>query len=140
MAYIDTSVLVAATTAESRTRSVQRWLADQPLDQLCISDWTTTEFSAALSMKLRMGHLDEAARAEVLSAFATMARDSFTVIPVTRDDFSAAARRADHHGTGLRAGGALHLAIAANAGETIVSLDRGMIKAALAAGIRARLP
>ena len=140
MAYIDTSVLVAATTRESRTAAVQRWLAGQAPNRLCISDWTMTEFSAALSMKLRMGHLDEAARAEVLAAFTAMARDTFDVLPVTREDFARAARLADQHVSGLRAGDALHLGIAANAGETLVSLDRTLIKAALAAGIRAQSP
>ncbi|MCE7951141.1 MAG: PIN domain-containing protein [Xanthomonadales bacterium PRO7] len=140
MAYIDTSVLVAATTREARTASAQRWLASQPPNRLCISDWTITEFSAALSMKLRMGHLDESQRAEVLATFAAMTQDSFAVIPVMRNDFADAARLADQYGSGLRAGDALHLAIAANAGETIVSLDRILIKTALAAGIRAQSP
>lgn len=140
MAYIDTSVLVAATTRESRTASVQRWLASQPPNRLCISDWTITEFSAALSMKLRMGYLDEPLRAEVLSVFASMTQDSFTVVAVTRDDFTAAARLADQYRSGLRAGDALHLAIAANARRTIVSLDRTLIKAALAVGIQAQMP
>lgn len=140
MAYIDTSVLVAAMTRESRTASIQRWLAAQPPDQLCISDWTMTEFSAALSMKVRMRHLDEVARAEVLTTFASMTQNSFEVLPVSRKDFALAARLADQHGSGLRAGDALHLGIAANARKIIVSLDRALVKAALAAGIHAQIP
>lgn len=139
MAYVDTSVLVAATTRESRTASAQRWLASQPAGRLRISDWTITEFSAALSMKVRLRHLDEIARAEVLAFVTSMARDSLEVLPVTREDFVLAARLADQHGSGLRAGDALHLGIATHAHETIVSLDRGLVKAALAAGIRARM-
>ncbi len=53
--YVDTSVLVAALTHESRTGEMQEWLAAQPVGGLAISDWVMTEFSAALSVKLRTG-------------------------------------------------------------------------------------
>ncbi|HEX5960384.1 MAG TPA: type II toxin-antitoxin system VapC family toxin [Rhodanobacteraceae bacterium] len=139
MPYLDTSLLVAALTRETRTASVQRWLAGQPAESLVISDWTTTEFSAALSMKVRMKHLDEATRADVLAAFTALARETFTVLSVARPDFRAAARFADQHGSGLRAGDALHLGIVANHGEQLLSLDRVQVKAAVAAGISARL-
>lgn len=139
MAYLDTSLLVAALTRESRTVAVQRWLAAQPPEQLAISDWTAAEFSAALSMKVRMRHLDESSRADVLAVFTALARDTFTVLPVTREDFRAAARLADRHQTNLRAGDALHLGITANRGEQLVSLDRIQVKAATTLGISARL-
>ena len=54
MRYVDTSILVAALTRESRTKDMQDWLAARPVETLRISDWTVTEFSAALSMKVRM--------------------------------------------------------------------------------------
>ncbi|MDN5863298.1 MAG: type II toxin-antitoxin system VapC family toxin [Salinisphaera sp.] len=139
MAYVDTSLLVAALTREARTAAAQRWLAGQPPEQLVISDWTITEFSAALSMKVRMRHLDESARAQVLSAFTSMTRDSFDVLAITRDAFALATRFADQHASGLRAGDALHLGIAARADEPIVSLDRSLVKAALGIGISAEL-
>ena len=53
MIYIDTSVFVAALTNESRTAEMQSWLASQRPDDLVISDWVMTEFSAALSIKVR---------------------------------------------------------------------------------------
>ena len=56
MLYIDTSVLVAALTNESRTAEMQNWLASQRPEDLMISDWVMTEFSAALSIKVRTGH------------------------------------------------------------------------------------
>ncbi|MGH8189856.1 MAG: type II toxin-antitoxin system VapC family toxin [Rhodanobacteraceae bacterium] len=139
MSYLDTSMLVAALTRESRTTAAQQWLAIQSPETLVISDWTVTEFSAALSMKVRMRHLDATMRADVLAMFTTLQRETLTVLAVTRQDFQAAARFADQHSSGLRAGDALHLGIVANHGERLLSLDRVQVQAALAAGISARL-
>lgn len=139
MPYLDTSLLVAAFTRERRTAEVQRWLAAQSPDQLVTSDWATTEFSAALSMKVRMKQLDPAARADALALFTQLVRESFTVLPVERNDFREAARLADSHESGLRAGDALHLGIVANHGERLLSLDRKQVQVAVAAGISARL-
>lgn len=139
MAYLDTSLLVAALTREPRTAAVQHWLADQPAETLVISDWTITEFSAALSMKVRMHQLDASMRADALAVFTSLVRDTLTVLSITRQDFRVAARFADLHTAGLRGGDALHLGIVANRGEQLLSLDRTQVKAALAIGISARL-
>lgn len=139
MSYVDTGVLVAALTNEARTASVQKWLAGQPPEELAISDWVVSEFSSALSMKLRMRQLDPEMRAAVLAQFKMLQEETFTVWPITREAFRAAARMADAYSTGLRAGDALHLAVAANHGAQLVSLDKGLVDAALALGISARL-
>lgn len=139
VSYLDTSLLVAALTRERRTAEVQRWLARQAPEDLVISDWTATEFSAALSMKVRMRHLDPASRADALAVFTRLTRETFTVLPVSRDDFREAARMADLYESGLRAGDALHLGIVANHGERLLSLDRVQVEVAIAAGISARL-
>ena len=75
----------------------------------------------------------------MLAVFMRLMRETFTVLPVNPDDFREAARLADLHESGLRAGDALHLAIVANRGERLLSLDRAQVQAAIAAGISARL-
>jgi predicted nucleic acid-binding protein len=135
MLYVDTSVLVAALTNESRTTDMQKWLASQRPEDLVISDWVITEFSAALLLKVRTGQLAPAHRADALAVFRSITEASLEVVPVSRPDFAAAARFADQHATGLRAGDALHLAIAANHGYRLVSLDRGLSQAALTLGV-----
>jgi predicted nucleic acid-binding protein len=137
--YIDTSVLVAALTREPRTSDIQDWLAAQPAGQLAVSDWVLTEFSSALSVKVRMGQLSPPDRAEVLAVFAELVEGSFEVLPVSRLDFRTAARFADQYATGLRAGDALHLAVARNHGTRIRALDRRLVAAAEALGVSAVL-
>ncbi len=139
MLYIDTSVLVAALTREPRTPEIQDWLAALPAGQLAVSDWVLTEFSSALSVKVRMGQLSPPDRADVLAVFAELVESSFEVLPVSRLDFRTAARFADQHATGLRAGDALHLAVARNHGTRIRALDRRLVAAAEALGVSAAL-
>lgn len=139
MSYLDTSILVAALTREERTEEMQHWLVQQPPEELVVSDWTITEFSAALAMKVRMRQLDETTRADVLNVFTAIIAESMTVLSVTRADFSTAAHLANQYGLGLRAGDALHLGIASRTGQPVISLDRTLVKAALAIGVAARL-
>ena len=139
MFYVDTSVLVAALTREPATLRMQDWMARQPAAALAVSDWVLTEFSAALSIKVRSGQLPAAHRAEALAVFTTMMEASFRLLPVTGEDFRAAARLADQHATGLRAGDALHLAVASRRGARVRTLDQGLAAAAEVLGVSAEL-
>ena len=133
--YLDTSLLVAAFTNEFRTAEVQEWLEKQPAKSLAISDWVVTEFSAALSIKLRTGQLTTAHRAAALAMFARTSADSFILLPVLGSHFHRAARIADQHRLGLRAGDALHLAVASDDGATLCTLDGRMSEGGLSIGI-----
>jgi uncharacterized protein len=136
MLYLDTPLLVAAFTNEAETERIQHWLGRQPEDNLAISDWVATEFTSALSIKLRTGQIDANDRAEVLAKFARLSADSLTVVPVSRLQFRTAARFADQHTLGLRAGDALHLAVCADHGATLCTLDRRLNDAGSLLGIK----
>ena len=140
MLYLDTSLLVAALTNEAETRRMQGWLCVQDPDDLGISDWVVAEFSAALSIKLRTGAIEAAHRAEALTMFTRICNETLVVMPLTRAQFRAAARFTDQYALGLRAGDALHLAICAEQGATLCTLDQQLSEAASTLGVeRARL-
>ncbi len=134
--YLDTSVLVAALTRETDSIRIQTWLAEQAPGDLVISDWVATEFSSALSIKLRTGQIDTDHRADALAMFTQLSGESFTILPVSGVQFRTAARFADQVKLGLHAGDALHLAICADFGATLCTLDKPLGKAGPALGVK----
>ena len=140
MFYVDTSMLVSALTNENATATCQRWLAQVAPGELAISDWVVTEFSSALALKLRTGQLNVEHRADCLAEFSRLIEESFHIIAISRQDFRSAARYTDMHETGLRAGDALHLAICANHGFKLVTIDQTLATAATKLGVPARCP
>ena len=90
-------------------------------------------------MKLRAGHIELRHRADALAMFARLTTDNFLVVPVSRLQFRTAARFADQHRLSLRAGDALHLAVCADHGATLCTLERRLSDAGPALGIKTML-
>ena len=136
--YVDTSVVVAAFTNEAAADRVTEYLKAASTG-LMISWLVETEFSAALSIKLRRGDIDMAARNVALSQFRRYVKTTLTICEVRRRHFVSASDLADMHLSGLRAGDALHLAIAAERGAALCTLDKSLAKAGMELGIATEL-
>ena len=136
MIYCDTSLLVSALTVEAGSVKVQRWLANQVAASLCISGWVITEFSSAVALKLRRGELTHDDAALALTNWRSLQPDRLITIPVPSEAFGLAARFCDMIAPGLRAGNALHLAVASLGGHSLATLDERMMAGAEAAGVR----
>lgn len=139
MVYIDTSVWVAALCREPFTATAQAWLEKQAPGVLNLSGWVQAEFASALSMKQRIGHLDAAQAAEVMTLFSATIEQACRRVSVEEADFALAARLVADAGSGLRAGDALHLAMAAREGLVLITFDSILAKAAVRFGVQSRL-
>jgi len=135
MLYLDTSLLVTAMTPEPATASIQDWLDANARAPVSISEWVATEFAAALSMKVRDNRITAEQRLSAMAQFARFADGSADVITVSTEHFRIAARFAESSPVGLRAGDALHLAIASSAFAKLYTRDRRLAEAGKALAV-----
>jgi uncharacterized protein len=133
MFYLDASVVVASVARELRTTDVQQWWEKQQSD-ITFSSWTLTESISALSVRLRRGTLTAEEKQNAVR-FVRRIPNSYQRVPITEAHFLSAMRYADQHELALRSGDALHVAIAADFEQTLVTLDKTMAAAATRLGI-----
>ncbi len=130
MLYFDTSFLAPLVLPESTSDKIAAFVRRLPVEELTVSHWTRVEFSSLIARDVRMSVLDAAAGARADARFEAMVDASFVVLLPNADDFGLAKRYLGKFNTGLRAGDALHLAIAGNRqAAAIYSLDKGLLMA-----------
>jgi predicted nucleic acid-binding protein len=95
--------------------------------------------SSAFAIKLRTSQINPEQRAAALAVFNRLIVESFTALPVSGSHFRTAARFVDQHTLGLRAGDAVHLAVAAEHGATVQTLDQRLAEAGPVLGVMTKL-
>jgi uncharacterized protein len=134
MFYIDTSVAVALLAQEPQTEAASTILTrlmQQGLRGVC-SDWTSAEYRCAVAAKHCAGHIKASDLMQVANALDILRVAKFSAAPTLSTDVvraGALALQVAKHP--LRAGDALHLAIAARLGVThFVTFDLAQATAA----------
>lgn len=138
MRYADTSVLLAYLTPEIHSRVAENFMLGTG-DVVAISSWTEVELLSGLGLKLRTAQLNDVEVLDALDSYTRLVSPQLHRIAVEDAHHRAARMLISGWRTTLRAGDALHLAIAAAHGMTIYTLDRGMVAAAATLEIPATL-
>ena len=129
MIYLDASAFVAVFAPEPMSASILAYL-ERYREQLIVSTWTLTEAKSALSLKVRTGALNVSQARVVEGAMTRGAAAEFERIAVENSAIVEAGKFLLLGGPPLRAGDALHLAIAQQVGAQLLTLDRGLARAA----------
>ncbi len=140
MYYFDTSFVAPLILPEKHSKRIEDFMRDVPAGNLAVSHWVRVEFASLLARRVRMKELGKAQALGAMDVFEQLLTRSFHVIMPTIADFDDATRLLQKFDTGLRAGDALHLAIAKNHdAEMFYTLDKVLVKAATAHRIPAKL-
>jgi predicted nucleic acid-binding protein len=133
--YLDTSAAVPLFVPEPSSDKVAAWL-ESGADTLVSADWILTEFASALAIKVRRGELIQKHAAAAWENFGIFSQSGLRLVPVTRATFMRAAQLVRSIRGELRAGDALHLAMAIETKATaIATADSQLEKCALVQGL-----
>ena len=139
--YVDTSALVAMITAEPRSAALKAWLRSNHEKALVSADWCVPEVASALSIKVRTGALDAGIADEAWNEFGAACDGLLDLMPVAPADFSFAAQMCRGVPSGLRAGDALHLAVALRTEcDSMLGFDGTLNRNAQASGLGVIFP
>ena len=128
MIYIDTSILVALCTAEEKSDAVDKWHESSSVKMIS-STWAFTEFSSALSLKVRTNQLTEKQSREAWKKFDILCQNDIELLPIENKTYYSAGILVIDSKSNLRAGAALHLAAAKSfKAKSIVTLDKVLEK------------
>jgi len=129
MHYFDTSFIAPLFLMEDKSHYVENIIRSIKGERV-ISHWLKVEFSSIIARNLRMKIFNKPQASRMMDSFEEFLTDYFYILVPTVADYDLANSLLQHFDTGLRAGDALHLAIAQNHGaKKFYTLDRGLEKA-----------
>jgi len=132
--YLDTSVLGAIFFREPGAANLVARIESQRKAKLMISAWTLTEMASIGGIKQRTGAIDAETRQQAIANFQRFASGNLVTVEIDPADFRTAAVLIESP-TALRAGDALHLAIARRLGARVASLDQKLCSAIKTLGL-----
>lgn len=139
MIYVDTSVFVALCTTEPKSDDVAKWYINS-LAKMISSTWAFTEFSSALSLKVRTGQITEKQSREAWKKFDGLCQNDIELLPIENKVYYSAGILVIDSKSNLRAGDALHLAVAKQLkSKSLATLDKVLAKNASNVKIQAVL-
>ena len=121
-------------TIDAHSIRARSWLTSAPRS-LSLSDWSLAEFSSAIALGVRVGRLSQTDRHGAEALLGTWLGSNPAVDPVQADDIRVARSLIGATQLSLRAGDALHLAIAKRLGHDVATFDVGMARAAADLGL-----
>ena len=134
--YVDVSVWIALLTNEASSLALKSWLEGET-GVLLTSRWSVVELSSALSIKVRRTELLQEQALALAGHFDALVSSQVRLLPVASADYDHAAAMCRNAASGLRAGDALHLAVAARARAShLMTLDKVMNLNALNMGFQ----
>ena len=135
MVYFDTSAFVPLFILESTSQAIVDWL-DSSREPMAISEWTLVEFAAATSIKIRTGQISASQAKKAAAELESFVRGQCQIAVPDRGTFVQAAELASQPGLQLRAGDALHLAIARQLNASkLACIDNAMVASARSLGV-----
>ena len=133
--YVDTSVWIALLAQETTAPRISAWMMEGR--NLCTANWSAAELASALAIKARRGEFDAPTVADLCARYAHLLSFDVLELPILSADMSEAARLCQCPENGLRAGDALHLAIALRLRcRHFFSLDKTLSRNAEAFGLQ----
>jgi len=137
MLYFDTSFLVPLLVPEDTSERVDAFFSGLAADtELAVSEWTRVEFGSVLSRLVRMEQMSRLNAQKCASHLEKLLEQSFDVITPEKADYDRCWHYLVRFDNSLRAGDALHFAVAANrVAEAVYTLDEGMLSAGLRLGL-----
>lgn len=139
MVYVDTSLAVALLAPDVHSAAALAWMESNTAP-LVSADWLAVEFASAIAAGLRAKALRPAQARLAHEAFDALTATGLRLLPVSRNAYREAARLCAAKDSRLRAGDALHLAVAVEAGaKGLAGFDDVMNAAAEGLGLEAVL-
>lgn len=138
--YLDSCVLLSLFLGDSGYDASEQWLLNQGGEAVWISHWVLLEFAGVVAVCVRRGQLSAEQARLIESEFECFRQQRLRLLePRGRDFLQARQWLQQSHGLPLRAGDALHLALAKRHQCTVTSADRQLVRCAQALDLPVQL-